>query len=120
MLLPGLDPGDGGGNRIFSCWLAGHLSLSGFDHLLVLGFPLQALLLQTGFFRRKTLLGPLGLLRFDGQTLLLCLLDPVVVHQRDMAWADPGTGTTLDAIIQLMLSRLVMLSGLAKPVELLR
>ena len=86
----------------------------------MLGFSLQALLLQTGFFRRKTLFGPFGLLGFDGQTLLLCLLDPVVVHQRDMAWADPGTGTTLDAIIQLMLSRLVMLSGLAKPVELLR
>ena len=48
------------------------------------------------------------------------LLLPVVLHQRNVARADVGAGTALNAVKQVVVARLLMLLAAAEPVKLLR
>ena len=76
--------------------------------------PLEARLLGL-----ETQAGAFGLLGFLAGLADIVLGNLVVLHQGDLARADPGTGAALDAVEQVELLRLVILLGPAVPVELL-
>ena len=44
---------------------------------------------------------------------------PVILHQRDVTRADIGAGTALNAVIDMVSARFVVIAALAEPVELL-
>ena len=44
----------------------------------------------------------------------------VILHQRNIARADIGAGTTFDAVINMVSARFIMIAALAEPVKLLR
>ena len=117
--LPGFDPGQGGGNRITTASLLGHLLTPCLTGLLMAIFPTQALRFESLLFGLKALLGALCLLRFLLQSTQFGFFFPIVLHQRDAAGADPGAGAAFDAVIDMILLRLVVLSGFAVPIELL-
>ena len=85
----------------------------------MLGFSFQTLLLKSFFLGGKALFGSLRLFRLQIQALQLGFFDAIILHQRDMAWAYPGTGSTLYTIIQVIFTGLFMLACLTVPVELL-
>ena len=83
-------------------------------------------LLAGGFFALKTLLaGFKARFRVGGAFLLLGdgvnfgLLDAEVLHQRNIARADPGAGSALNAVGQVMGFGFVVDLAFAEPVELL-
>ena len=119
--LTGLDPSQGGGHRIDAIRaLLLQLLAPGLAGLLVARLATAALGLQPLLLGFEALLGSLGLLGFLLQAAQFGLLLAIVLHQRNAAGADPGTGATLDAVIEVVLLGLVVLAGLAVPVELLR
>ena len=68
---------------------------------------------KTGFGFRRTLL-------FQTNLRDLGLLLTEVLHQRNIARADPGAGAALNAVGQVVGRGLVVLLAFAKPVQLLR
>ncbi len=117
-LLLGLDTGQGGGDRIFAT--GGRHGLAALGRCLGVAslagrfFPLEA-----GLLGLETLLGTLGLFGLGTGLADIILGNLVVLHQGDLARADPGAGTALDAIEQAEPVGLVVLLGTAVPVELL-
>ncbi len=72
---------------------------------------------QLGFVTR---LGFSRACRFQIDGLDLGLFLAVVLHQRDIARADKGAGTTFNAIEQIMIAGLFVFFAAAEPVKLLR
>ena len=50
----------------------------------------------------------------------LCFFLTVILYQRNVARADPGTGTAFDAVKQVMLFRFFVFITFTEPVKLLR
>ncbi len=118
--LARLDPGQCGGNRVYAIRaLLLQLLAAGLTGLLVASLATDAIGFQPLLLGFKALFGSLGLLRLVLQTAQFGLLFAIVLHQRNAARADPGTGTTFDAVIDVVLLGLVVFAGLAVPVELL-
>ncbi len=69
--------------------------------------------LKTGFRFGRALL-------FHRNGVNLCLLLTEILHQRNVAWADPGTGTALDTVGKIVRLRLIVQLTFAVPVKLLR
>ena len=72
---------------------------------------------QFGFVTCLGFGGASGFL-IDGFDLGLFLA--VVLHQRDIARADKGTGTTFNAVKQIVIAGFLVLFAAAEPVKLLR
>ncbi len=75
--------------------------------------------LEAGLFGLEALFGALGLLGLGTGFADVVLGDLVVLHQGDLARADPGAGPALDAVEQVELLGLVVFLDPAVPVELL-
>ncbi len=118
-ILLGLDTGESRCNRVFSACGSHRLPALG-GCFGMARFAGRFLPLETGLLGFETLLGALGLLGLGTGFANVILGDLVVLHQRDLARADPGAGTALDAVHQVEFLGLVILFGLAVPVELLR
>ncbi len=78
------------------------------------------LTLQTGLTCFKTDFRLGGTLLFLRDSVDLGLLLAEILHQRNIAWADPGTGPALDTVRQVMGSGFIVLLAFTEPVELLR
>ena len=68
----------------------------------------------------ETCLGFRGAFFFHGNGINLGLLLTEVLHQRNVAWADPGAGAAFNAVGQVMGFCLVVQLAFAVPVQLLR
>ena len=108
-----------------------HAREGGFDCLFILFARLRGSLLVTRlarqFFALKTrLTGFKTRLRFGGASLFLGdggdlrFLLAEILHQRNIARADPCAGTALDAVREIVCDGFVVLLAFAEPVELLR
>ena len=76
--------------------------------------------LQSRLTRFETCLGFRGAFFFHGNGINLGLLLTEVLHQRNVAWADPGAGAAFNAVGQVMGFCLVVQLAFAVPVQLLR
>ncbi len=118
-ILLGLDAGQCRCHRIFpACGRHGLTALGG--GFGVARFTGRFLPLETGLLGLETLLGAFGFFGLGAGFANVVFGDLVVLHQRDLARADPGAGAALDAVHQVELLGLVILLGPAVPVELLR
>ncbi len=75
---------------------------------------------ETRLTRFETCLGFRGAFFFHGDGINLGLLLAEVLHQRNVAWADPGAGTAFDAVGQVMGFGFIVQLAFAVPVQLLR
>ncbi len=108
-----------------------HARERGFNCLLILFARLRGGLLVSRLARqflalKARLTGFKTRLRFGGASLFfgdggdLCFLLAEILHQRNIARADPCAGTTLDAVGEIVCDGFVVLLPFAEPVELLR
>ncbi len=87
--------------------------------LLMTVFPRQFFPLKTLLARFKTGLRLHGAFRFQVDSAKLCFLLTVILHQRNVAGADPGTGSAFNAVGNVVLPRLIVIASTAVPVKLL-
>ncbi len=88
--------------------------------LFMLRFARQLLTFQSRLARLEARfrLGGALRLKIDGAQFRLLLA--VVLHQRNIARADPGAGAALNAVVNMVGARFIVIAALAVPVELLR
>ena len=85
-----------------------------------LGFPGRFLLFNPCLARLEAHTGLLRLGVFSSQLQYFGLGGAVVLHQRNIAGAGPGTGAALDTVKQVMPLQFVEFPGLGEPEQLLR
>ncbi|SAQ55565.1 Uncharacterised protein [Klebsiella oxytoca] len=102
--------GKGGVNRIliFRCWLYGCLLMT-FQPCGFIPFQASLTRLKADFRFRCAFL-------FLRNGVYLGFLLAEVLHQRDIAWTNPGAGTALDTIGEVMAGGFVVLLPFAEPV----
>ncbi len=88
--------------------------------LLMFRFARQLLTLQTRLTRLEARFRLGGALRLKIDSAQFRLLLPVVLHQRNIARADIGAGAALDAVVDMVGARFIVIAALAVPVKLLR
>ena len=76
--------------------------------------------LKASLTRLKANFGLCGAFLFLRDRGDLGLLLAEVLHQRNIAWANPGAGAALNAICEIMASGFVVLLAFAEPIKLLR
>ncbi len=88
--------------------------------LLMLRFTRQLFTLQTCLARLKARFRFSGTLRLKIDSAQLGLLLAVILHQRNIARTDIGAGAALNAVVDMVGARFIVIAALAVPVELLR
>ena len=116
--LLGFDAGEGGSDGIFPS--TGRHGLAALGRSLgMAGFSGRFFPLEAGLLGLETLLGTLGFFGLGTGLANIILGNLVVLHQGDLAGADPGASAALDTVEQVEPFGLVVLLGAAVPVELL-
>ena len=88
--------------------------------LFMLRFARQLLTFQTRLACLEARFRLGGALRFKIDGAQFRLLLPVILHQRNIARADIGAGAALDAVVDMVGARFIVIAALAVPVKLLR